>query len=174
MQSMSSAESKECTESKVRKLLRELDRQYEAQMSRNGLRVTQYRLLSQLAMAGPVRPTDLAKELKMAPSTLSRCLGALETAGWISIDEGSNRRDHLISMTAAGREMRANATRHWKAAQRALADRVGEENVLRLHLAIDSMLALLDESGIAESSSSNAGPHHRGEPGVTLSGEGRP
>ena len=47
------------------------------------------------------------------------------------------------SITDAGRDKRAEAQRHWKAAQLALNETLGVERVLALHALVDDSLDLL-------------------------------
>ena len=61
---------------------------------------------------------------------------------------GSRRdgRSRTVSVTAAGREKRAEARRAWKRAQLAFNARLGAALVGRLHEALDECLALMGDS----------------------------
>ena len=132
-----------CTSFKARQLMRRLSQHYDAEVSQSGLKTTQYSLLSHLARLGPTRPVDLAAELKMTASTLSRNLQPLIAAGWISLGAGADARSRLVQVTEAGAAKRREAQRHWKTAQQKLNALLGVERVLALHRLIEESLELL-------------------------------
>ncbi|WP_432730800.1 MarR family winged helix-turn-helix transcriptional regulator [Variovorax sp. W6] len=132
-----------CTSFKVRQLSRRLSQHYDAEVSQSGLKTTQYSLLSHLARLGPTRPVDLAAELKMTASTLSRNLQPLIVAGWITQGAGADARSRLVQLTEDGEVKRREALAHWKTAQQKLNALLGVERVLALHLLIDEAMELL-------------------------------
>ncbi|CAA2107450.1 MarR family winged helix-turn-helix transcriptional regulator [Variovorax paradoxus] len=132
-----------CTSFKTRQLSRRLSQFYDAEVSKSGLKTTQYSLLSNLARLGPSRPVDLAGELKMTASTLSRNLQPLIAAGWISLGAGADARSRLVELTEAGEAKRREAQSHWKTAQLKLNALLGVERVIALHEIIDEAMALL-------------------------------
>ena len=132
-----------CTSFKVRQLSRRLSQFYDAEVSKSGLKTTQYSLLSNLARLGPSRPVDLAGELKMTASTLSRNLQPLIVAGLVAQTAGADARSRLVHVTPEGEEKRREALAHWKTAQQKLNALLGVERVLALHLLIDESMELL-------------------------------
>ncbi|WP_440112160.1 MarR family winged helix-turn-helix transcriptional regulator [Acidovorax sp. BL-A-41-H1] len=140
-----------CTNFKLRQLLRRVGSHYDAEMARCGLKTTQYSLLSHVLKLGPIRPGDLATAMKMDASTLTRNLRPLVDAGWVTLEAGADARSRLVHITDTGREKRAEAQRHWKAAQLALNEALGVERVLALHALVDDSLELLAALPAAES-----------------------
>jgi len=132
-----------CTNFKLRQLMRRVATHYDVEMARCGLKTTQYSLLSHVLKLGPIRPSDLAAAMKMDASTLTRNLRPLVDAGWVTLEAGADARSRLVHITDAGRDKRAEAQRHWKAAQLALNDTLGAERVVALHALVDDSLALL-------------------------------
>ena len=132
-----------CTNFKLRQLMRRVANHYDAEMAKCGLKTTQYSLLSHVLKLGPIRPGDLASEMKMDASTLTRNLRPLVDAGWVTLKPGTDARSRLVHITDAGRDKRAEAKRHWKAAQLALNETLGAERVLALHALVDDSLDLL-------------------------------
>ncbi len=132
-----------CTNLQLRQLTRRVTQHYDARMSGAGLRTTQYSLLSAVLNLGPARPADLASVLKMDPSTLTRNLRPLIKAGWVEMTAGDDDRSRAVSITTAGRAKRAEAQRHWKAAQESLNETLGVARVAALHALIQDSLALL-------------------------------
>lgn len=141
---------KGCTHLRLRSLSRHLARLYDAEVSKSGLKTTQYSLLSHVLHLGPLRPTDLAQGMNIEASTLTRNLKPLVAAGWLTQGEGPDARSRLIAITEAGRSKRAEAKAHWLAAQEKLNARLGLERVIALHALIDESIALLKSDGLVE------------------------
>ena len=132
-----------CTNLKLRQLMRRVAQHYDAEVGKTGLRGTQYSLLSYVAKLGPIRPVDLAREMKLTASTLTRNLRPLIDAGLLSLDPGPDARSRLVNVTDAGREKRQEAQRRWRVAQEALNDRLGARRVVALHALLDECQDLL-------------------------------
>ena len=132
-----------CTNFKLRQLMRRVAAHYDAEMAKCGLKTTQYSLLTHVFKLGPIRPGDLAAAMKMDASTLTRNLRPLVDAGWVAREVGADARSRLVPITDAGRDNRADAQRHWKAAQLALNEALGVQRVVALHALVDETLAVL-------------------------------
>jgi DNA-binding MarR family transcriptional regulator len=140
MASGSTTKPQGCSNAKLRQLTRRVSQHYDREMGKIGLKTTQYSLLSQVLHRGPIRPGDLAKAMALDASTLTRNLKPLVAAGWLTVGAGIDDRSHLVAITQAGRDKRAEAQRRWKAAQLSLNDLLGVERVLALHDLIDGSL----------------------------------
>lgn len=136
-----------CTNFKLRQLTRVVTQRYDADVAPSGLKTTQYSLLTHAEKLGPVRPVDLAAQLQMTASTLSRNLQLLVDAGWLSVDPGHDARSRLVRITPAGIVKRREAQKLWRQAQLRLNQLLGDERVVRLHQLIEESLALLAEAG---------------------------
>ncbi len=132
-----------CTNFKLRQLMRQVTRHYDAEVGKSGLKGTQYSLLSYVFKLGPIRPVDLAREMRVDASTLTRNLRPLMAQGWLVMEEGPDARSCLIAITAAGREKRVEAQRRWKTAQEEMNRLLGVERVLALHALLDESIACL-------------------------------
>jgi len=132
-----------CTNIKLRQLTRRVARYYEAEVGKSGLKNTQYSLLSHVYKLGPLRPGDLARAMKIEPSTLTRNLKPLIAAGWLSLDAGADGRSRLVSITDSGREKRQEAQRRWRVAQESVNHALGAERVIELHALLDECMVLL-------------------------------
>jgi DNA-binding MarR family transcriptional regulator len=129
-----------CTNLKLRQLMRQVTRHFDAELGKSGLRTTQYSLLSCVFKRGPMRPVDISRLLRIEPSTMTRNLKVLVERGWLTVEAGSDARSRLVSLTEEGRATRMDAQRRWHGAQMAINDILGAERVIALH-------ALLDEAG---------------------------
>ena len=132
-----------CTNLKLRQLMRRVARLYDAEVGKTGLKGTQYSLLSYVVKLGPIRPGDLAREMKIGASTLTRNMRPLIDAGWLELGPGADGRSRLLSATQAGREKRHEAQRRWRVAQESLNHVLGVRRVVELHALVDECLELL-------------------------------
>jgi DNA-binding MarR family transcriptional regulator len=132
-----------CTNLKLRQLMRRVAQLYDAEVGKTGLRGTQYSLLSFVVKLGPVRPVDLAREMKVDASTLTRNLRPLLDAGLLELQAGPDARSRLVVATPAGREKRTDAQRRWRVAQESLNQRLGVRRVVALHALLDECQDLL-------------------------------
>jgi DNA-binding MarR family transcriptional regulator len=135
-----------CTHLRLRQLLRTVAQRYDAELATVGIKGAQYSLLSYVTKLGPIRPGDLAREIKTGASTLTRNLKPLIDAGWVTLDPGPDGRSRLVNITAAGRDKRQEAQRRWRAAQESINQSLGVERVLALHALVDECMDLLPAS----------------------------
>ena len=136
-----------CTNLKLRQLMRRVAAHYDAEVGQAGLKGTQYSLLSYVAKLGPIRPADLAAEMRISPSTLTRNLKPLADAGMLVVGPGADARSRLVSVTPAGRDKRQEAQRRWRVAQEGMNEMLGARRVVQLHALLDECLDLLAEAG---------------------------
>jgi DNA-binding MarR family transcriptional regulator len=134
-----------CSSFKLRQLSRRVSQHFDHRIGVAGLKTTQYSLLSHVQRLGPVRPGELAAQMEMDASTLTRNLQPLIAQGWVEIGPGADGRSRAVSVTEAGRVKRAEAQREWKRAQLALNEQLDPARVARLHALIDECLALMNE-----------------------------
>ncbi len=132
-----------CTNFLLHQLLRRLDQLYDAEMSKAGLKTTQFSLLSQVMRLGPLRPGALARATKMQPSTLTRNLRPLVQGGWVVMGEGSDARSRSVAVTAAGRDKHRQALRHWKDVQLRVNHLLGDVAVVALHRQLAQVMSAL-------------------------------
>ena len=132
-----------CSNMKLRRLTRLVSRHYDSHLARCGLKTTQYSLLVVISDQGPLRQGELARLLSLDASTLTRNLRPLVDAGLLAVDAGRDARSRLVSITPAGRDLRAQARQHWKRAQLAFNGVVGLERAASLHDLVDSCYQML-------------------------------
>jgi DNA-binding MarR family transcriptional regulator len=132
-----------CTNLKLRQLMRRVAQRYDAEVGKTGLKGTQYSLLSYVLKLGPIRPGDLAREMKVDASTLTRNLRPLIDGGWVALGPGADGRSRLVNITPAGRDKRQEAQRRWRVAQESINQTLGLERVVALHALIDDCMELL-------------------------------
>ncbi|OGB30613.1 MAG: MarR family transcriptional regulator [Burkholderiales bacterium RIFCSPLOWO2_12_FULL_61_40] len=139
-----------CTNLKLRQLMRRVARHYDDEVGKTGLKGTQYSLLSYVVKLGPIRAVDLAAEMKVSTSTLSRNLQPLVAAGLLAIGPGADARSRLITATEEGQRKRVEAQRQWRVAQEGINQILGEQRVVALHALIDEAMELLSSADTGE------------------------
>jgi DNA-binding MarR family transcriptional regulator len=137
---------KGCTNFKTRQLGRLLSRHYDAELAKAGLKTTQYSLLTHVLRLGPLAPGELARQMGLDASTLTRNLQPMVAAGWLLQGAGADARSRTISITDEGRGKQLEARAQWKVAQRSVNSVLGMERVAALHALLDECLARLDRS----------------------------
>lgn len=135
-----------CTCANVRKAARVITQYYDEALQPSGLRATQFTLLVALARAGTLPLTRLAEELVMDRTTLTRNLKPLENAGFIAIDEGSDRRTRMIRPTPQGLHTLALALPAWRQAQDRVMNLLGAQRWHSLYTALEETAATLPHS----------------------------
>lgn len=115
-----------CGSFNLRRATRLVCQRYDEQLAGASLRSTQLALLIMLALKGPQPMTELAQELAVDPSTLSRNLRPLEREGYLTITRGAARAKHA-SLTRAGEDAIRRAVPLWQRAHEAFLAQVGAD-----------------------------------------------
>jgi len=95
---------------------------------------------------GPIAPSELAAQMGMDASTLTRNLRPLIDKGWVVQGPGADARGRSVEVTPAGRAKHTEARSHWKRAQLSLNKLLGDDAVVSLHQMIDRAQAQLHEA----------------------------
>jgi DNA-binding MarR family transcriptional regulator len=114
--------------------------------------LSQFRTLVVLEAHGPTRLNQLATRLGVGPSTALRSVDRLIAAGFVDRSENSqDRREVVIALTAAGRNLVVEVTERRRAAIRAIVEamppahrRTLVEALLAFSAAADEPVALAD------------------------------
>ncbi len=122
-----------CTCLNLRKAARAVTHVFDEVLRPCGLRSTQLPVLVTLIVAGSLTMTILAEELVMDRTSLARLLKPLEVGGFISILPGEDRRVRVLSLTARGQEVVAEAMPLWEKAQGQVVRRLGHRRWQLLH-----------------------------------------
>ncbi|MGK6310529.1 MarR family winged helix-turn-helix transcriptional regulator [Variovorax sp. DT-64] len=125
----------------MRDLSRLVTQHYDAELIKAGLTTTQYWLLTEVLAHGPVRPCDLAETTSLDPSTLTRNLRTLISAGWLELGPGLDGRTRSVRLTVSGRRKCAEGQPHWTTAQARVHRLIGSRNASALHSLAEDCLA---------------------------------
>ena len=132
--STAAALSTACACGRLRRATRALTQLYDDAMAPSGMRITQFSMIRTLVRDGPVRISELAAQLLLDRTALSRTLEPLVARGWVDVSTGRDARTRIASITRAGTRAFAAAEPHWKHAQAQVARMLGPE---RLETLID-------------------------------------
>ena len=125
-----------CTCFRLRKLARLVSQRYDRELAPAGININQYSILRR-AQREPRGVSELARELGMDRTTLTRDLKPLIAAGWVELASGEDARQRLVHITASGKRLLARAQPLWRKAQDAIDDSLGASRVEVLHTQLD-------------------------------------
>lgn len=106
-----------CLSMALRQAARALTQRYDAALSGNGIRSTQFSLLVALAQAPSVPLSRLAKAVVMDRTTLTRNLAPLVRRGLVAESGAKDKRVRSYALTGSGRQLLVRALPDWKDAQ---------------------------------------------------------
>jgi DNA-binding MarR family transcriptional regulator len=132
-----------CTCFALRKLTRTVTRLYDHELSRAGIKTTQFSLLKWIAHR-PLPIAELAARMNAERTTLTRNLRPLVDAGWVELRAGADARQRIATITPAGRRTIASGDSAWRVAQDRLESTLGLATVRDLHERLDSALVKLN------------------------------
>jgi DNA-binding MarR family transcriptional regulator len=131
-----------CTCFRLRRASRRMTQVYDHELAPVGLSLNQYSILRR-SERGPRVLGELADELGMDRTTLTRNLSPLVEAGLVEAVRGHDARQRMVAVTASGRDRLAAARPRWRRAQAAIDTMLGEAGVARLHRDLDRLDDLL-------------------------------
>src|SRR3954454_24317448 len=90
----------------LRQAARHTTQLYDRHLGSEGLRTTQYSILSKLARLGPQTINALAAMMVMDRTTTTRAVGPLARDKLVSIEAGEDARPRVVRLTLAGEKRR--------------------------------------------------------------------
>ncbi len=114
-----------CSCQNLRRVTRLVTRIYDQELRKAGIEITQYGLLTALAIVGEANQKALSAGFAMDSTTLTRTLALLRKQGWIRVRPGKDKRERVFRLTEAGKRQIAAAQPHWQAAEHRLRKTLG-------------------------------------------------
>ncbi len=108
---------KDCRCLAARRNARAITRLYDKKLRPHGLRATQFSILAALALKGPTPISELAEQLGLERTTLTRSAALLERNGWLAAAPAEDARKHRLRLTGVGRRKLESVFPAWKDAQ---------------------------------------------------------
>ena len=130
---------RECLGGRVRKLNRMITAIYDRALAESGVKTSQFSVLVAVANRGTVQPAELTKILQIDESTICRNVERMRARGWLRLEDGEDRRSHLIALTAAGEATIRKSLPGWRRAQEEVTRRLGGESVAALRSAVSKL-----------------------------------
>jgi len=133
-----------CTCARLRKVTRRVTQTYDQALAPAGLTITQFGLIAYLAAHGDVSIGELADEMLMDPTTLTRTLRPLERRKLIRIVTArDDRRRRSVALSDTGRAAFRDALPLWRKAGAHLSEVLGNRNRAALDQSLAATLAHL-------------------------------
>jgi DNA-binding MarR family transcriptional regulator len=117
----------ECAAFALRKAARAVTLLYDEALRGAGVRSTQFAILVAVAKKQPLSVGALAELTVIEPTTMTRSLALMAAQGLLQVSDRSTGRRKLVSLTERGRRQLARAVPLWRAAQKSLTARIGDE-----------------------------------------------
>ena len=114
-----------CACQNLRRVTRLVTRIYDQELRNAGIEISQFGLLTALAIVGEANQKALSAGFAMDSTTLTRTLALLRKQGWIHVRPGKDRRERVFRLTEEGKRQMAMAQPHWQAAERRLRKALG-------------------------------------------------
>ena len=91
---------------------------YDAALRPVGLKITQFSLLRALRRLGAATFTEVANEVALDKTTISRNLAILVREGWVTAKQGADARNKLAELSSSGGDLLDRAEPYWAIAQK--------------------------------------------------------
>ncbi len=117
-----------CYCAKLRAAARTITRIYDEVFRSMGIKSNQFTVLVATSLLQPVPISQLAKELSMERTTLTRNLLPLEKLGYIRVESGKGRIRN-VSITDSGAQLLERAKPLWKDAQGQIISQIGNDKL---------------------------------------------
>jgi DNA-binding MarR family transcriptional regulator len=137
------AVAQQCTCLNLRRITRRVTQRFDEWLAPAGLRCTQFSLLGMLHAPDAVTVSALAEKLDIDRTTMTRNLQLLTDRHLVSIVDGPDARSRAVMLTPQGRQTFARALPLWRKAQDEVNARLGDQEVARLHDALQRTLRRL-------------------------------
>jgi DNA-binding MarR family transcriptional regulator len=131
----------------LRQASRHVSQIYESHLAAEGLRASQYSILSTLGRGGPIAIGALARTMVMDRTTLGRALRPLERDGLLEIAPGPDGRTRSLRLTPAGEAKLAAAAVKWRQAQAEFEAAFGAQPAAELRATLRQVITLTGERG---------------------------
>ena len=126
----------------VRQAARQVTQLYDRHLAAEGLRSTQYSILSKLGRLGPLSVNALAASMAMDRTTLGRAVLPLQRDKLVTVGaDDKDKRARLIRLSPAGETRLKAAAHHWRNAQKEFETALGSADSAELRATMARVVA---------------------------------
>jgi DNA-binding MarR family transcriptional regulator len=125
----------------LRQAARHTTQLYDRHLAPEGLRTTQYSILSKLSRLGPQSINALAAMMVMDRTTTTRAVRPLARDKLVGIEAGEDGRTRVVRLTPAGEKRAKAAAARWQEAQREFEAGYGKGEAVRLRAELARVVA---------------------------------
>jgi DNA-binding MarR family transcriptional regulator len=138
----SSLDATQCNCLSLRQAARHITQAYDRHFAPFGLTFNQFSILTRITQEAK-SITDVARELVMDRTTLTRNLQPLQREGWLAQHpDPADGRSRLLSLTPVGTELMRRITPAWKAAQQQFETAFGVSQAAALRSTLQTVASL--------------------------------
>lgn len=134
---------KQCCCFNMRKVMRAVTQYYDRYLESSGIRSTQFTLLVALASTSAKTLTEIAENLVMDRTTLTRNLKPLANMELITIVHTSDKRSKAYTLTEKGKLLVQTCVPLWQEAQNSVIHGIGSENYNEIVVRLEKLLSML-------------------------------
>jgi len=134
-----------CLFSKTRTVSRYVTNLYTKALKEIGITPVQYSMLTAIQVLKEANINDLSRALKIDRTTINRNLKPLIRDGLVYMNESSDRRERLVSITIEGDELYKKGYEGWQKAQCEFKEILGEKNWNEMNEVLDKVIQVIAE-----------------------------
>lgn len=134
-----------CLFAKTRTVSRYVTNLYTKALKEIGVTPVQYSMLTAIQVLKEANINDLSSALKMDRTTINRNLKPLIRDGLVYMNESSDRRERLVSITKEGEELYEKGYEDWKKVQSEFKEILGEKNWDEMNDVLDNVIKVIAE-----------------------------
>ena len=131
-----------CNYLALRQAARHISQIYDRYLASEGLRTTQYSILSKLNRLGPLSINELAKSMVMDRTTLGRAIRPLERDRLLTAGGGEDGRTRSLRLTATGEARLKAAMAKWREAQKKFELTFGAQDAEQLRSVLQRVVSI--------------------------------
>ena len=135
-----------CACANLRQVTRAITQFYDAILQPTGLRATQFTVLVTISLNGQLTMTELAQQLGMDRTTLTRNLKPLEKQGLVKSQAGEDKRTREVTITDQGKERVKKSLPLWERAQQQVVESLGAETFNQLLFNVSEIVSLVHQN----------------------------
>lgn len=125
---------------RLRRATRKATRTYDKYFADVGISIAQFGILQTISLGSKKTITQIADDLDMERTTLTRNLNPLISQGWVALTDGPDKRSRSVSLTPQGLEILKDGRKAWTNAQKNMRENMGTQDLDELHRLLAQLL----------------------------------